>query len=473
MTRTLLRNALMVCTLDNQNREYPGGSVLLENNRISAVGDLVDVHFDKVVDVSGCIVIPGLVNTHHHLFQVLTRCLPATQNAKLFDWLVTNYQVWRYLTPEGVRWSALAGLGELLLSGCTTSSDHLYLFPRDLPKGLTEAELEAALELGIRFHPTRGSMSLGESHGGLPPDDLCQDEDVILKDCQRVIELYHDTSPFAMTRIALAPCAPFNVSADLLRESAALARQYGVRLHTHLAETLDEETYCLEKYGVRPLDYLEKLGWLGPDVWYAHGIHFSDTELDRMAQAGTGVSHCPSSNLRLGSGFCPVPKMLQKGVPVGLAVDGSSSNDTSDMLGEVRMAMMVQRGAWGTDALTARQALKLATGGGAQILGRENEIGSLEVGKAADIAVFDLNHISYSGALHDPVAALVMTGMNHTARFVFVDGKPVVNEYKLVNIAEHTIREHTNHIAEKIVRTAEASSCSRFGFPRTPEDKHA
>jgi cytosine/adenosine deaminase-related metal-dependent hydrolase len=451
--KILIQNAMAIATMDDQEREFSPGSILIEGNKILKIGESLQEPADEIIDATGKVVLPGLINTHHHLFQTLTRNLQAAQDKELFDWLTTLYEVWREITPEAVYLSALVGLGELLLTGCTTSSDHLYLFPAKAPGNLIDMEIQAARELGIRFHATRGSMSLGKSKGGLPPDDCCQSPDVILKDAQRLIETYHDPEDFSMLRLALAPCSPFSVTADLLKETAALARQYQVRLHTHLAETKDEENFCLEHFGMRPLDYMEEVDWLGPDVWYAHGIYFNESEIRRLAQSGTGVCHCPVSNLRLASGICPVVPMLEAGVPIGLGVDGSASNDSSDFLGEVRQCMLIHRYASGVTTMPARKALHLATRGSASLLGRE-DIGSLEPGKAADLIMIDLNRLGYAGALHDPIAAIVFAGDSHIVDTSIVNGKIVVKHGKLVFAQEMEIIQKTNQIAQEMVSRA-------------------
>ena len=449
--RTLVESAACVVTMDGQRRVLRDASVVLDGPRVYGVEEgRPEGSFDHVIDASGCIVIPGLINTHHHLYQSLTRVMPFVQDAKLFDWLVGLYEIWRGLEADGARVGAMVSLGELVLSGCTTVADHHYLFPRDLEGSLLDETIRAAAELGVRFHPTRGSMSRGRSHGGLPPDELCQDESEILADCRRVIEEHHDPEPLAMCRVALAPCSPFSVSEQLMAETAELARAHGVRLHTHLAETIDEEEYCLANHGVRPLELMRRVGWLGPDVWYAHGVHFSDAELDLLAETGTGVAHCPSSNLRLGSGIARVPEMLQRGVPVGLAVDGSSSNDGGNLLTETRLAAMVHRVGTGVDAMPAATALELATRGSARVLGRD-DIGRLEPGAAADLAIYDLGDIAYAGTAHDPLAALVMTAGPARARTVLVHGQVVVDHGELVGVNATAVREDADRIAADMV----------------------
>jgi len=407
MSTLLLRNATVVVTMDESRREIADGAVFIRDNVVEAVGRSADLpsEADRVIEADGKLVLPGLVNTHHHLYQTLTRCLPETQDAPLFSWLQTLYPIWAKLTPEAVYVSALVGLAELALTGCTTTVDQLYLFPN----GVTlEDEVRAAQELGMRFHPCRGSMSLGESEGGLPPDGVVQDEDTILADSRRVIEELHDPGPLSMCRVMLAPCSPFSVTAELLRSTRDLARQYGVHCHTHVAETLDEEAFCLERYGRRPVEYLADLGWVGDDVSYAHGVFLTDDEMRLFAETGTGVAHCPTSNMRLGSGIAPVGRMLELGVKVGLAVDGSASNDSSHMLNEARMALLLQRVKYGATALSARKVLEVATIGGASLLGRE-DIGALAPGKAADLIAIDVERVEYAGA-GDLVAAVVFCG---------------------------------------------------------------
>ena len=454
MSTLLVRNADLLVTMDRDRREIPDGALLVRDNVIEAVGSSEELatEADRVIDAEGMLIMPGLVNTHHHLYQTLTRALPAAQDALLFSWLETLYPVWGELTSEAVYTSAMIGLAELVLSGCTTTSDHLYLYPHDAS---LEDEIRAARELGVRFHPCRGSMSLGRSKGGLPPDDVVQDEDVIMKDCQRAVEAHHDPSPFSMLRVVLAPCSPFSVSADLMRRSVELAREYDVYLHTHVAETRDEEEFCLKRLGCRPVRYMERLGWVGPDVWYAHAVHLNEEEIRTLADTGTGVAHCPSSNMRLGSGIAPVRRMLEAGVKVGLALDGSASNDSSHMLAEARMAMLLQRVEYGAEAMSARQALELATLGGAAVLGRK-DIGCLAPGKAADLIGFDLHCLEYAGALHDPLAALIFcTPRNVTLSII--NGKLVVEDGELVKTDLVRLVARHNEISRELVVRAEAS----------------
>jgi 8-oxoguanine deaminase len=451
MSTLLVKNAALLVTMDKERRRIEDGGIFVRNNVIEAVGPTGDLpqEADQVIDALGMIVLPGLVNTHHHLYQTLTRALPTVQDVELFDWLRTLYPIWAELTGKAVYVSALVGLAELILSGCTTTTDHLYLFPNDVS---LDDEIRAARELGIRFHPCRGSMSLGRSQGGLPPDRVVQSEEEILADCQRVIEEYHDPEPYAMCRIVLAPCSPFSVTAELMRESAALARCHGLHLHTHVAETLDEESFCLEKFGCRPVEYMEKLGWVGPDVSYVHTIYLDEEEIRLLAETGTGVAHCPSSNMRLGSGIAPVREMLDAGVKVGLGVDGSASNDSSHTLAEARMAMLLQRVQKGAGALSAQEALEMATLGGALVLGRD-DIGSLDGGKAADFIGIDLNRLEYAGALHDPLAALIFCAPVNVALSV-INGQVVVEDGHLVDFDLGEIVARHNRISRQMLESA-------------------
>ncbi len=449
-TTLLLKNCRLVATQNDRRDELRNVDVYIEGARIAAIAPQLSVSAGETIDCQHAVVLPGLVNTHHHLFQVLTRNLPGAQDAKLFDWLIYHYEIWRGITPDAVYTAATCGLAELLLTGCTTSSDHHYLFPRTAGSGLIDEEIRAARELGIRFHPTRGSMSRGRAHGGLPPDDVCQTEDVILRDCRRVIEAYHDPRPFSMCRLSIAPCSPFSVTPELMKETSALARQYGVQLHTHLCETLDEEDYCLRTCGMRPLPYMESVAWIGDDVWYAHGIYLDGAEIARLGHTHTGIAHCPSSNLRLGSGIAPVRALLDAGAPVGLAVDGSASNDASNLLLEARMAMLVQRVKAGVAAMPARDVWWLATRGGAAVLGRD-DIGSLEIGKAADLALFDVSGLAYAGAQSDPLAALLFCGFDQRAWMTIVNGRIVVKEKQLVTGDEALIAETANAAAAQLI----------------------
>ncbi len=448
MGTLLLKNATWLVTMDDGERQIPNGGLFARDGVIQQVGPTAELpqQADLVLDAQGMIVLPGLVNAHHHLYQTLTRAIPAAQDATLFRWLKTLYPIWANLTPEAVYTSALVGLAELILSGCTTAADHLYIYPNGCR---IDDEIQAAQEIGIRFHASRGAMSLGESKGGLPPDRVVEDEESILQDMQRAIETYHDPKPYAMLRIVVAPCSPFSVTSDLMREAAALARSYSVHLHTHLAETLDEERFCLERFGCRPVEYAEDLGWVGGDVWYAHGVHVNKSEIALLARTGTGVCHCPSSNMRLASGIAPVRAYLDASVKVGLGVDGSASNDSSHMLAEARMAMLLQRVSGNPAGLSAREALWLATRGGAAVLGRD-DIGQLAPGKAADFIGFRLDRLDYAGALHDPVAALVFCTPQRVDLSV-INGQVVVEEGHLLTVDLGPVIERHNRIAREMV----------------------
>jgi cytosine/adenosine deaminase-related metal-dependent hydrolase len=396
------------------------------------------------------IVLPGLINTHHHLYQTLTRAVPAAQNADLFHWLKTLYPIWARLTPEAVYISALVGLAELVLSGCTTASDHLYLYPNGTR---IDDEIHATQEIGIRFHPTRGAMSLGESKGGLPPDSVVEEEDAILRDCRRAIEAYHQPERFGMVRVGVAPCSPFSVTPDLMREAAALARHYHVRLHTHLAETRDEERFCFERFGTRPVAYMEQLGWLGDDVWHAHVVHVNPAEIGLLARTGTGVAHCPTSNMRLASGIAPVKAMRRAGVSVGLGVDGSASNDSSHMLAEARQALLLQRVSGDAAALSAHDVLEMATLGGARVLGRD-DVGALAPNMAADFIGLRLERLAYAGALHDPPAALVFCAPQNVDLSV-INGEVIVEDGKLCRLDLAPIVRRHNEISRAMVNGGE------------------
>jgi 8-oxoguanine deaminase len=454
--RTLIHGARLVVCMDNDRTRLEDGWVLVDDDRIEYVGSGTVpgvAKVDKTIKAHGKVLLPGLVNTHHHLPQVLTRNVPRVQEAPLFRWLTELYEVWRGFDQDGVDAAARVGLGELLLTGCTTTTDHLYLFPRGQERFI-DVEIEAARDLGIRFQPTRGSMSRGKSQGGLPPDDVCQDEETILADSLRLIREYHDPRPRAMTRIALAPCAPFSVSQDLMRRTAELAREHGVRLHTHLAETLDEDAYCLATYGCRPTEFLRRLGWLGKDVWLAHCVCLNDEEIALFAETGTSVAHCPSSNFRLGSGIAPVRKMLDAGVGVGLGVDGSASNDSSNMLAEARQALLAHRpGKEPSQWITAEEVLFMATRGGARCLGRD-DIGSLEPGKAADLILVDTRRLSYAGASSDLLAALVFTPFPEPVDTVMVGGKIVVEKGALVGVDVPRLVARTDEISQRLLRAA-------------------
>ncbi len=400
----------------------------------------------EVIDCSRHVVVPGFVNTHHHFYQTLTRNLAAGQDAKLFDWLAYHYPIWAHLDENAVRISTQLACAELLKTGCTCTTDHHYLYPDSFRGDLAGIQFEAASELGIRFSPSRGSMSRGKSQGGLPPDSVVQDEKSILEDSRRVVETYHDPDPYAMRKVTLAPCSPFSVTPDLMKESVRLARSLGVRLHTHLAETADETDYCLQIHGKRPLAIMEEWGFVGPDVSYAHGVFFDDDELRVLADTGTGVSHCPSSNMRLGSGIARVSEMIAMGVQVALGVDGSASNDTSDMLGEMRNALLLQRVKYGADAITAREIFALATESAATMLNFPRS-GAIKDGWTADVAAFDVHKLEYAGALSDPLAALLFAGINHQADYTIVNGWVVVRHGELQTVDEDWLTTAANRAA--------------------------
>jgi cytosine/adenosine deaminase-related metal-dependent hydrolase len=453
----LVRHADVLVTMDGARRELRDAGLFIRGNRIEQVGPTaaLPVTADRVIDVAGHVVLPGLVNGHHHLYQTLTRTVGTARGLSLFDWLKTLYRAWAEIDGEAVYVSAKTGLAELVLSGATTVADHLYLFPNG---AALEDEIRAARELGVRFHPTRGSMSLGESAGGLPPDRICQSEAEILRDSRRVIEAHHDAGRYAMLRVGLAPCSPFSVTPALLRESARLARACpGVRLHTHLAETLDEERFCLEKFGKRPLEFVESLEWAGDDVWFAHMVHPTAHEIGRLARTGSGVCHCPTSNMILASGIAPVRAMRDAGVKVGLGVDGSASNDGNHLLAEARQAMLLQRVGWPgfesrADRFPAREALELATLGGAAILGRD-DIGALAPDMAADFVAFRIDDLAHAGGLSDPVAALVTCAPQRVAWSV-IDGRVVVENGELAGVDVDALVARHNRVSRGLLERA-------------------
>ena len=426
MPDILIKGALAVLTMDDARRELVGADVLLRGGVIAQIGVGIDAPDAEVLNAQGCVVTPGLVNTHHHLYQTLTRAVPGGQDALLFGWLQTLYPIWARFGPEEMFVSAQIGLAELALSGCTMTSDHLYLYPNG---SRLDDTIEAAAEVGLRFHPTRGAMSIGESDGGLPPDSLVEDEAAILEDCIRVIDKHHDARDGAMVRIGVAPCSPFSVSRDLMRDAALLARDKGVMLHTHLAENDEDIAYSLEKFGCRPGQYAEDLGWTGPDVWHAHCVKLDGKEIDLFAKSKTGVAHCPCSNCRLGSGIAPVRAMRDAGVPVGLGVDGSASNDAGSLIGEARQSMLLQRVANGADAMSAREALEIATRSGAEVLGRD-DCGQIAVGKRADIAIWDVSGIESAGSWD--VAAILLAGPTRV-RDLIVEGRRIVADSRVVS----------------------------------------
>ncbi len=441
----LLKNADVVVTMDDARRELKSVNVLVEGKRIKSIGD-ADAKADETINLSGHVLMPGLINTHHHMYQSLTRAVPGAQDEDLFQWLKTLYPIWASLTPEMVQVSTKTAMAELILSGCTTSSDHLYLYPNG---SRLDDSIEAAAEIGMRFHAARGAMSVGESAGGLPPDSLVEKEPSILKDMQRLVANHHDAADCSMCRVVLAPCSPFSVSRELMRDTAILARELKVSLHTHLAENDDDVSYSLSKFNRTPAQYAEDLGWVGHDVWHAHCVKLDDDGIARFAHTGTGVAHCPCSNMRLASGIAPIGKMRSAGVKVGLGVDGSASNDGAHMLGEARQAMLLQRVGFGPAAMSARQALELATRGGASVLNR-NDIGQIKEGFAADLVAFDMRGLEHAGALHDKVAALLFATPTKV-NWSIIDGKVVVREGRLTTIdLNKTIHRH-NQLAAHLV----------------------
>ncbi|MEG6584675.1 8-oxoguanine deaminase [Dendrosporobacter sp. 1207_IL3150] len=442
MKTLLIKNAQAIVTMDDFNTVLENTNIFIENNVITYIGEK-EFAADEIIDASHHYVYPGLVNTHHHLYQTFTRNLPQVQKLELFDWLTTLYEIWRGITPEVVYYSSLTGMGELLKYGCTTCFDHHYVFPSSFAGELIDRQFAAAAELGIRFHASRGSMSRGKNDGGLPPNDLVQSVDQILDDSLRLVEKYHNPDSFSMQQVVLAPCSPFSVTSDLMVKTAELARQKNVRLHTHLAETKDEEDYCIEKFGMRPLAYMESLGWIGPDVWYAHGIHFTDDELKKLAETQTGVAHCPVSNQKLSSGIAQIPRMLELGVPVGLAVDGSASNDCSNLLAELRVAYLLHRLNSSESSPEGNAILRLATRGGAKLLGRD-DIGSIELGKAADLFLIDINRVEYVGTQFDPQSLLATVGVNRPTAYTIVNGRVVSKAGELCLVDEHAVVQEAN-----------------------------
>lgn len=459
MSTLLVKNAY-IATMDDHQREIPDGGLFIRDGFVEQVGPSASLPqtADEILDLSGHVVLPGLVNTHHHFYQTLTRNVPAAQDANLFNWLKTLYLIWARLTPEDIFTSTQTALAELALSGCTTASDHLYLFPNG---SRLDDEIEAGRTLGVRLHASRGSMSLGQSQGGLPPDSVTDKEEAILADSERLIQRYHDPRPGSMTQIVLAPCSPFSVTGELMKQSALLARKYGVHLHTHLAETEDEEQFCLQKFGYRPVGYMESVDWVGSDVWFAHSVYVNAEEINVFAKHNCGVAHCPTSNMRLASGIAPIKEYLAAGVKVGLGVDGSASNDGSHLLAEVRQAMLLARVKEGITGysrsddpsrklMTARQALWLGSRGGAAVLGR-SDIGSLEPGKCADFYAVNLNTLDLAGgAVHDPVAAVVFC-QPRRVDYTIVGGQFVVKQGQLVSVDEIELTARHNKAAKRLV----------------------
>ena len=439
--KRLLKNADRILTMDG--RDISGGDILIDGGVIQEIGTSVLADDVEVHDLSGMIVTPGLINTHHHLYQSLTKAVPGGQNALLFGWLQTLYPIWARFTPDDMRLSTILGLGELALSGCTTSSDHLYLYPNG---SRLEDTIDGAREIGLRFHPTRGAMSIGESDGGLPPDHLVEREEDILNDCIRVVDAFHDASSGSMVRVGIAPCSPFSVSRELMRDAALLARDKKVHLHTHLAENDEDIAYSLEKFGCRPGQYAEDLGWVGDDVWHAHCVKLDTNEIDLFSRTGTGVAHCPCSNCRLGSGIAPVRQMRDAGVRVGLGVDGSASNDMGNLISEARQALLLQRVSLGADAMSAREALEIATVGSAKVLGRD-DIGRIRPGMRADLAIWDVSGIDSAGSW-DP-AELLLAGPTRV-RHLFVEGRQIVSDGRLATVDEARLMEDTRKAVERL-----------------------
>jgi cytosine/adenosine deaminase-related metal-dependent hydrolase len=443
-TDLLIRNADVVITMNAARDELAEADVLIRGGVIAAVGAGLGAEGAEVVEAAGCVVTPGLINTHHHLYQTLTRAVPGGQDALLFGWLRRLYPIWSRFGPEEMFVSTQVGLAELALSGCTTSADHLYLFPGG---ARLDDTIAAAAEIGMRFHPTRGSMSIGESAGGLPPDALVESEHVILEDCIRVVDSFHNSNAGAMCRVGIAPCSPFSVSRDLMREAAVLARDKGVRLHTHLAENDEDVAYSLARFGCRPGQYAEDLGWTGEDVWHAHCVKLDAPEIALFARTGTGVAHCPCSNCRLGSGIAPVRAMRDAGVPVGIGVDGSASNDAGNLVGEARMAMLLQRVARGADAMSAREALEIATLGGARVLGR-TDVGALSPGMRADVAIWDVSGVESAGSW-DP-AAILLAGPR-AVRHLFVEGRQVVRDGAVLTVDLPRVVERARALTRRLM----------------------
>ncbi len=446
--RYLFKNIAYLATF-SEIGDLENTSLVVEDNRVTYIGDRIpNEDFDRVIDCSNMVMLPGFVNTHHHLYQSLTRNVRKVQNAKLFDWLVNLYEIWKNLDGEGSYVSAAVATAEMALSGVTTTSDMLYLYP-DNRNSLFDEEIKGVAHVGLRFHPTRGSMSMSKKDGGLPPDSVVQSEDEILSEYERVINKYHDRSKYAMTRVALAPCSPFSVTESLMIKTLKMAEKKDVLLHTHLSETKDEDKFCFDKFGLRPVDYMEKIGWLNPRVWFAHLVQINDEDIEKLRKNDVGVAHCPSSNMRLGSGIAPITKM--KGLRISLGVDGSASNDTGNMILEARNALLLQRVKYGADALTPKEVLRFATLGGAQVLRMDDYIGTLEIGKAADLIMFDMNRLEFAGGLDDPLGAIVMCDARKVD-FNMVNGKVIVENGNLTIDDEKELIKSQNEISKKLLR---------------------
>lgn len=453
MSKLLFKNFSYVVTFNLKEEILRNYDILIEENQIAKIEkDIIPEQDMQVIDMTGKIVLPGFVNTHHHLYQTMFRGIDEVQEMPLFPWLKGLYEFWKFIDDETVYYGSMVGFSELLRTGCTTTMDHHYVFPEKAPKTLIDVQFKASEQIGIRFHATRGSMSLGQDKGGLPPNSVVQLEDIILEDSERLINKYHDSKDFAMKRVALAPCSPFSVTKELMRKSAELARKKSVMLHTHLAETMDEEEFCLQMYGIRPVELMEETGWIGSDVWFAHGIFFNDEELKRLK--GCGIAHCPSSNMKLGSGICRTTELVKAGVNIGIGVDGSASNDGSNMWEEVRRAYLLNHLKYADKGLNAYEILKMATKGGARVLGRK-DIGTIECGKAADLVVFDLDDIAYSGS-HNPLVSLVCCGNSSLVHMTIVNGKIVVKDGKILTIDQEEISKNARIHAANIIKTRRA-----------------
>ncbi|WP_238902848.1 8-oxoguanine deaminase [Clostridium sp. YIM B02506] len=450
MKTLFLKNISSIYTFNDRDEIFENYSILIKGNKIIAIGDTLSIpEGSEVIDCSGLVALPGFVNTHHHLYQTLFRGIKEVQEKPLFPWLIGLYEFWKNITPEVVYNGAMVGFSELLRTGCTLTSDHHYVFPNNQPNTLIDDQIKAAKEIGIRFHATRGSMSLGRDQGGLPPMSVVQSESKILEDCQRLVSQYHDDKDFAMTRIAFAPCSPFSVTKDLMIETKNLARKLKVMMHTHIAETLDEENFCIDKYGRRPFELMEDLEWVGSDVWFAHGIHLNDREINNLN--GSGIAHCPSSNMKLNSGICRTTDIVRaKKGNLSIAVDGSASNDGSNMWEEVRRAYLLNHLKYGVDGLNAYEILKVATRGGADVLGR-SDTGRLDIEKAADIILFDLNKVEFAGC-HDPLVSLVCLGNSSFTKMTIVNGKVVCKDGVLLTVNENEVYNKAHSLAKEIVR---------------------
>lgn len=449
MSKLLLKNAKTVITCDKLDNVFYDTDILIEGPKILSIGKSLECADAEIIDAKDMFVYPGLVNTHHHLLQAFSRNIPEVQSSELFDWLLYSYNVWRNVNPEYIYYSSMVAMAEFIKYGGTTLFDHHFAFPVGSGKNIIDRQYEAAKELGLRFHAGRGCFTRGKKEGGLPPNELVESTDEFLNDCQRLIDTYHDPSEFSMNQVAVAPCSPFSVDSHVMIESAKLARENKVRLHTHLTETLDEERYCLEVYGKRPLAWAEDCGWVGPDVWYAHGIHFTDEEIGILSQTKTGVAHCPISNMKLSSGICKVPLMLEKGVPVGLAVDGCGSNDASNLMAEMRVGYLLHRLNSSNKAPTGYDILKLATVGSASILGR-SDIGSIESGKAADLFLINVNKLELVGALLDPKSFLATVGYANPVDMTIINGEIVYQDGRIIGIDEERIKSEANKVVEKV-----------------------